>query len=205
MNQQPNPLVPDKLHLIEHAIDRHNVQTFADLGGFWGVLGGYSAYATERGLKGTLVDFNAEQLTHLEGKVSLLKGNFAHNDIAKQVRADCIFLFDVLLHQLNPGWEYVLKLYSEQANIFLIFNQQWVGTSKTIRLPDLGAKAFVIETPDAELTHRDSMLLWQWGITFDDLVNEMKFLGFRLDYFKNCGQAWQLPNFELHSYCFVKK
>jgi hypothetical protein len=49
------------------------------------------------------------------------------------------------------------------------------------------------------------MNIWQWGITFDDLLAEMRFNGFELDYFKNCGQAWQLPNFELHAYCFVKK
>jgi hypothetical protein len=202
-----DPLVPEKLFLIDHAIEYHGVKTFADLGGFWGVLGGYSLHAVNRGLTGTLVDLKAdhENLSRLVDRVSLLKGNFGTEEIAKQINVDCLFLFDVLVHQVMPDWDYVLKLYSERAKVILIYNQQWVGGRKTVRLPDLGKEAFLIETPNTEYPDfRDNFWFWQWGITFDDLVNEMKFLGFRLDYFRNCGKAWELPNFELHSYCFVK-
>jgi hypothetical protein len=203
---QADPLVPEKLFLIDHAIECHGVRTFADLGGFWGVLGGYSEYAVNRGLTGTLVDRAADRLLHLADKMTLVKGDFGREEIANQIDADCLFFYDVLLHQILPDWDYVLKLYANRAKIFLIYNQQWVGGKKTVRLPDLGKEAFLVETPNAEYPEdRNTLNTWHWGIVFDDLLAEMRFHGFELDYFKNCGKAWELPNFELHSYCFVKK
>ena len=147
MNKQADPLVAEKLTLIDHAIECHKVQTFADLGGVWGVLGGYSLHALERGMEsGILVDKKADEVKNLHPSLQTITANFALREVASQIKVDCIFLFDVLLHQIQPNWDYVLRLYRDSAKIFLIYNQQWVGTKNTVRLPDLGEDAFFIET-----------------------------------------------------------
>ncbi len=42
-------LHPDKLSLIDAAIDRLHISSFADLGGVWLVDGGYSTHALNKG------------------------------------------------------------------------------------------------------------------------------------------------------------
>src|SRR5689334_9625995 len=111
MNKQADPLVPEKLTLIDHAIGCHHVRTFADLGGVWGVLGGYSLYALERGMEsGLIVDKMADEVKNLHPGLQTITANFALRETASQIKVDCIFLFDVLLHQIQPNWDYVLRL-----------------------------------------------------------------------------------------------
>lgn len=217
-------LNPDKLDLIDYAIENFNTKTFADLGGVWLVNGGYSLHALKRMESGILVDVKADGVKAIHPKLETIAADFATRSIAEQIKVDCVFLFDVLLHQVQPNWDYVLRLYRDSARVFLIFNQQWIGTRHTVRLPDLGEDAFYIETTAIKgegsardlftkmyepfgdgRAFRDIRHVWQWGITKDDLIDEMDFNGFELTYFKNCGQAWELPSFELHAYAFVKR
>lgn len=226
-------LNPAKLALIDTAIQHYQIRSFADLGGVWLVDGGYSAYALDRGVaKGMLVDLHTEMLSEQvrsRANLKLINGNFAHYEVARQVQVDAVFLFDVLLHQVMPNWDYVLSLYAKQARFFLIFNQQWTATRRSVRLVDLGEQEFFRNTPNSKddplcrdlfaklyepcesefdnwgrRAYRDVSTIWQWGITDDDLIAEMKFHGFEPVHYQNHGQAWELPNFEHHAFLFAK-
>jgi hypothetical protein len=223
----------DKLALIDVAIRRYQISSFADLGGVWLVDGGYSTYALDRGVaQGILVDLHTEALSETVGSrpnLKLIKGNFADSQIAQRIEADAVFLFDVLLHQVMPDWEYVLSLYAKQTRLLLIFNQQWTATRRSIRLVELGEQEFFRNTPNtrddplcrdlfAKLyeaceseyhnwgarAYKDISTIWQWGITDSDLIAAMSFHGFELVYYQNHGQAWELPNFEHHAFLFAK-
>ena len=58
--------------------------------------------------------------------------------------------------------------------------------------------------PGHDRTWKDVHHIWQWGITDVDLQAKVKSLGFRMQYFKNCGRFGNLKNFENHSYVFSK-
>lgn len=223
----------DKLSLIDVVVDQFHISSFADLGGVWLVDGGYSTYALDRGVRrGTLVDLHPEMLSEAvraRQDLEIILGNFAHDEVAQRVQADCLFLFDVLVHQTMPNWDYVLSLYAKRVQYFLIFNQQWIATRKTVRLIDLGEQEFFRNTPNSKddplcrdlfknlyepcesefhnwghRAHRDISTIWQWGITDEDLVAEMRFHGFNPVFYRNHGKAWELPNFEHHAFIFAR-
>ena len=50
--------------------------------------------------------------------------------------------------------------------------------------------------PQHKRPWRDIHNVWQWGITDRDLVSKLEGLGFRMQYYKNCGRFGDLPNFE---------
>lgn len=52
--------------------------------------------------------------------------------ISKIKNVDAIYLFDMLLHQVNPDWNEVLKLYSDKTKYFVIFNQMFTKAEKTV-------------------------------------------------------------------------
>src|SRR4029079_4731018 len=118
---------------------------------------------------------------------------------------------------------------AKQARCVLIYNQQWTATRRSVRLVDLGEQEFFRNAPnDRESTfcrdlfpklyeacetestnwgsraHRDVSTIWQWGITDDDLIAEMKRHGFTLAFYQNHGRTWELPNFEDHAFLFIK-
>jgi hypothetical protein len=147
-------------------------------------------------------------------QLQLLKGNFGTESIATRVRGvDAIFLFDVLLHQVSPDWDQILEKYARTAKYLVVFNQQWTG-EKTVRLLDLGRDEYFRNTPheptnpavqelfekmhERHLEHdrpwRDIYNVWQWGITDADLIAKAEALGFRMQYYKNCGRFGRLPN-----------
>ncbi|MGK0260447.1 MAG: hypothetical protein ACI96M_003895 [Candidatus Azotimanducaceae bacterium] len=66
---------------------------------------------------------------------------------AKVPSVDCIFLFDVLLHQVNPNWDTVLRRCAEKTDCFVIYNQQWIGSPITTRLLELGHDEYFASTP----------------------------------------------------------
>ena len=228
----------DKGELIDYAFARCSPRpaSFADLGGVWGVQGEYTFYALEahRPRGALLVDnkLTTEVVNKAERhqQLKLLKGNFGTESIASKVRGvDAIFLFDVLLHQVNPDWDRILEMYAGTAKYLLIYNQQWTG-EKTVRLLDLGPGESFRNTPREptdRLYHntlyqelfdkmhelhpehnrpwRDIYNVWQWGITDADLIATVEALGFRLQYYKNCGRFGQLPNFENHAFVFKRE
>lgn len=227
-----NPLINHKLELIDLALTELKAHSFADLGGVWGVNGGYTFYALEKHkllTNAILVDTHpTNEMTERSKNFPQLKfiqGNFGDKRIVDEVgQVDAIFLFDVLLHQVAPNWDEVLELYAHQTRCMVIFNQQWIGTSSTVRLLDLGENEYFQNVPhnrhestyrmlfqklhekhpDHDRVWKDVHHIWQWGITDLDLKNKLESLGFRLQYSKNCGQFGKLANFENHAYIFTK-
>lgn len=115
----------DKLALINFAFTSQKALSFADLGGVWGVDGGYTFYTldTFNPTKGILVDAHPTELTLLQSKeysqIRFIKGNFGEKSISQEVGPiDAVFLFDVLLHQVAPNWDEVLEIYSHQTQYF---------------------------------------------------------------------------------------
>jgi hypothetical protein len=228
----PRPLLQTKLDCIDFALARMRVSTFADLGGVWGVEAGYSFYALDHGASaGVLVDTHFTDTVVGKAasypKLRLIRGNFGDEAVANEVGpVDAVFLFDTLLHQIAPDWDRVLELYARQARCFLIYNQQWVGRGRRLRLLDLGEDEYFRNVPHArdegpyaglfaklDTPHpdhggrrwRDVHHIWQWGITDADLLDKMQDLGYRFRLFANGGPFGQLENFENHAFVFNRR
>jgi hypothetical protein len=226
-------LIKEKIELIDFARQRFGIKSFADLGGTWGVDGAYSFYALESGIeRGYLVDSVLSDKVLSEKQrflgLTLIQGDFGSEAVTRQMEyIDVVFLFDVLLHQVTPNWDDILDLYATRTNLFLIFNQQFIASERTVRLLDLGKEEYLRNVPgnrDAQTyselfermyeihptwrwdrrIYRNVPNVWQWGITDHDLFNKMKSLGFGLQYYKNCGQFGDLKNFENHAFAFRK-
>lgn len=220
-----------KMKLIDFACRNQKMRSFADLGGVWNVDGGYTFYALQRHKidKAVLVDTDLTpavcEQTKAYPQLSVIRGNFGNADIPSQVgKVDGVFFFDTLLHQVNPDWNDVLRMYSNTARIFLIFNQQYTSFAKTTRLLDLGPDEYARNVPhsvdeepyrtylrDLDAIHpqhgrpyRDIHNIWQWAITDSDLIGRVSDLGFKQLFFENCGQFGNLPQVENHAFVFVK-
>ena len=233
-NKQINSLLmKDKLDLIDSAFTSLQIHSFADLGGIWGVNGAYTFYTIDKYnlTNAALVDFDfpdiVKERSNNYPQLRLIPGNFGHQRVADNVgQMDAIFLFDVLLHQVAPDWDQILEMYAPQTQCLVIFNQQWIGSDHTVRLVELGEEEYFRNTPhknteepyrdlfqklNQKLPNQDKVIwkdassIWQWGITDTDLKSKVEALGFRLQYFKNCGQCLNLKNFENHAFVFNKQ
>jgi len=206
--------------------------SFADLGGIWNVDGAYTFYTLRKyGAKyAFLVDvyFTDASLkkSRFKSNLKLIQGNFTEESVAEQIgKVDAIFLFDVLLHQVKPDWNEILEKYSKRTNYFVVYNPQWTGSENTVRLLDLGQDEYFRNVPHTkehpsykvlfdkmnEKIHpqhqriwRDFYQVWQWGITDRDLLSNMENLGYKIQWYKNCGRFESLPNFENHAFVFQK-
>ena len=225
-------LNPGKLALIDQACRQSEIASIADLGGGWKVDGGYTFYALEHWNipKGILVDLKIPPAV-LRRKdkfpgLTLIEGSFGDTEVAKQIgEVDAVLLFDVLLHQVKPDWDEILKLYAPLSRLFLIFNQQYVSSEHTVRLMDLGEAEYFKNVPynpndpkykdlfrnidaihpTSQKPYRDMKYLWQWGITDCDLVDAMDHLGFSQVYYYNWGSFGKLKSFENHAFIFHKR
>ncbi len=229
----PKSFNRDKKDLIDFIFRRCQPapQSFADLGGVWGVEAAYTFYTltTYNIETAFLIDTNFSDLVvnraQMFNNLQTIKGNFGQTAVIEQiVHVDAIFLFDVLLHQVSPDWNEILQLYSGRTNYFVVFNQQWIKSQKTIRLMDMGKEEYFKNIPHGkdepmydvlfEKMHemhpmhnrlwRDIHSAWQWGITDQDMLETMQNLGFVLQYYKNCGRYKNLDNFENHAFVFKK-
>jgi hypothetical protein len=223
---------PDKKKLIDYVFGRFTFPaSFADLGGVWNVDGAYtfytlSKYKTEYAF---LVDTDFTETVIRKGKRSaslkLIHGNFGEESVAAQIgRVNVIFLFDVLLHQVDPDWDQILEIYSRRTDYFVIYNQQWIGSESSVRLLDLGKEEYFRNIPhgkDDQLYKdlfdkikeihpghkkiwRDIHNVWQWGITDRDLTGKMENLGYKMLWHRNYGRFGSLINFENHGFVFKK-
>jgi hypothetical protein len=217
-----------KKRVIDVAFERSETRSFADLGGVWAVDAGYTFYALERfkPSRAVLVDeeITAEvrsRATH-HPELELREENFGAADVAAQVgEVDCIFLFDVLLHQVAPDWDELLRLYAPLTRAFLVVNPQFTIGEHTVRLVDLGRERYLQLVPDLPRhrevweqidafdesrgrPHRDVHEIWQWGIVDADLRARMDELGFELVHFENGGRWGDLPAFENHAFVFTR-
>jgi len=223
-------LMNEKLLLLDHAIHYLKIKSFIDLGGVWNVDGGYTFYALEKGTidHAFLVDTDFTEIVlkrhNRYPQLSIIKSNFGEKTVLDRVkRVDCVLLFDVLLHQVKPDWDEVIKMYAPYTRHFIIYNPQYTKDT-TIRLLDLGKKEYFENVPeiyssniytdifdrldDIHPTHnreyRDIHNIWQWGISDSDLVKLMEEIGFRNMYYINYGKWGGLKNFEGRSFIFSR-
>ena len=59
---------------------------------------------------------------------------------------DAIVLFDVLLHQADPDWREILKRYAENSRVMIVYNPQWTGSRRSVRLVELGREEWLKNT-----------------------------------------------------------
>ncbi len=231
----PPTFNPDKGVLIDQAFTLCDPppRSFADLGGVWGVDGAYTFYTLQkhRPERAFIADTSFTEPTRERKKawdnLTLVRGNFGSPAVAEQIgQVDAVFLFDVLLHQVKPDWQDVLKLYAPNTNVFVIFNQQWTGSNETVRLIELGKEAYFKNVPHAETEPiyehlfqkldepfrpggdrlwRDLTSVWQWGMTDEVLTQVLTDLGFDLLWTRNFGRFGSLPNFENHAFVFQRR
>ena len=224
-------LSQDKKDLIDFAFQRFGLKSFADLGGVWNVAGGYTFYTLEKYNieKAVLVDtdFTDEVRKRAQAypSLQLVQKNFGSAEVIAEIgNVDAVIFFDTLLHQVNPDWDEVLKLYASNARHFIIFNQQFTASEHTVRLLDLGEDEYFKNVPHArneepyqslfrkmydvhpqhKRIYRDIHNIWQWGITDEDLVARIKSLGFTMQLYKNAGRFGNLENFENHAFVFSR-
>jgi len=220
-----------KLDLIDFAFENLGVRSFADLGGVWGVEGGYTFHALDKHEvdKAFLVDTHPTNVVLEKARayeqLEVLKGSFGDQALLSQVAGvDAVIFFDVLLHQVSPDWDSILELYGRQTRCLIIYNQQWIGSGTTTRLLELGEKEYFRNVPhnrwrepyrslfkkleekhpDHDRRWKDVHHIWQWGITDAELTSRLAALGFRQEFSKNCGRFGRLQNFENHAFIYCK-
>jgi hypothetical protein len=214
------------------AFSKFGFKSFADLGGVWRVEGGYTFHTIEKHkvARAFLVDTHPTQRVIDTAKnfpqLSLIRGNFGDEKTVQEIgQVDAIFLFDVLLHQVDPDWDRILEMYAPHTNSFIIYNQQWVGPGRNVRLLDLGEEEYfrnapVLPTeepyvglfkkldeihPDHNKKWKDVHHIWQWGITDIDLIAKLDSIGFKLEFMSRVGKSTHLKNFSDHMFVFTKK
>lgn len=227
----PKRVQPNKRFVIDFVFDKMKPQckSFADLGGCWMVDGSYTFYTLDsyKIERAYLVDTDVTERAALRAKhypnLTVVQGNFSDPDVIRKIGPiDCVFLFDVLLHQVKPDWDEVLRNYAEIAKVIVVFNQQFTGFAKTTRLMDLGEEEYFKSVPHSKeeysdlfskldelhpqhgRPHRDAHNYWQWAITDDDLIQTMKALNYKLDFYANFGQFLQVEKCENHAFVFQR-
>ncbi|BDZ69413.1 hypothetical protein [Methanobacterium ferruginis] len=231
-NNEYKNVNPEKLSIIDITFQKNpSARSFADLGGVWGVDGGYTFYTLNKyPIKSAfLIDTNFNDAVTIKSQkhknLTLIDSNFGEKSILKQLgKVNVIFLFDVLLHQVKPSWDEILKMYSSICNCFVIYNQQFIGSENTVRLLDLGFEEYFENIPHKkedptykalfenmyeihpqhQRIWRDIHNVWQWGITDSDLKSKMEDLGFDLQYYKNFGQFPNTETFENHAFIYKR-
>lgn len=224
-------LLPEKLALIDTARRLTHFESVVDLGGVWGVEGGYlfHALSTKPLTRAVMVDTHPTETFLAKAanypQLEVLTGNFGDPDIARRVgHADAVILFDVLLHQVRPDWDDVIRTYAELSNTLIIYNQQWTGAGVTQRLLDMGEAEYFRNVPhrqnqdpyrnlfdrldekhpDHDRTWRDVHHIWQWGITDDDLIATAEGCGMRPIHRVDLGRAFRLTNFRNRGFIFTR-
>jgi hypothetical protein len=227
-------LIQDKIDLIDYFFQHNPAKAFAELGCAWGVDGGYGFhildhYEVSRGVQvdGLLTEKMKERAPNYP-QLQLIQSNFCEANVPKLVGdVDVVVLFDVLLHQVKPDWDDLLNIYAPRTKHFLIYNQQWISSAHTTRLLDFGREEYFKKIPagsenfksyvglfdrlDQPMSgepgrlFRDTISIWQWGITDADLINKLAELGFNMQFFKNGGQAFGLSDFENHGFLFTRR
>ena len=121
-------LQQDKTDLIDRACKDFGVESFADLGAVWGVAGGYTFYTLEKYHieKAFLVDTGITDEVREKKKefpqLSLIEANFGSPEVSQKIATvGAIIMFDVLLHQVAPDWDEVIRNYSKNTDHFVIY------------------------------------------------------------------------------------
>ncbi|MQX44079.1 hypothetical protein GHK58_28800 [Sinorhizobium meliloti] len=225
-------LDPIKLSLIDRAITlAPEIKSSADLGACWGVDGGYSRYVLEEHKleKAVIVDQHitsaTQEWTSHQPKAKPVTGLFGTDSTLEKVGdVDVVFFFDVLLHQVAPDWNEVLKMWAPKTKYFLIHNPMWTVGSETLRFPDYGFewfKANVVYQHEGRLKEwfanldkfdleqnkplKDVHNFWQFGITHQDMITTLDRLGFDCVFSKYLKSRSTKPWIKNYGYLFKKR
>lgn len=220
-----------KRQLIDTAFKYYNINTTIDCGGCWGVHGGYTFHALSHNSikKSIIIDTHITNTTRKRASsynnLVLVEGDFGNRNLVQSLdKVDAVIFYDVLLHQVKPDWDEVFDMYAPKTDHFIVYNQMFVGSDKTVRLTDLGMEVYLENTPyrgqedkireffdkldqkhpEHEKVYGDVHHYWQWGITPPDLINVAWKNNFRADYIYNYGNFGYLPNFENHGFLFSR-
>ncbi|MGH9247371.1 MAG: hypothetical protein ACRD29_24285 [Acidimicrobiales bacterium] len=221
-------LQPVKCRAIDAAFERVGAHSFADLGGVWGVGAGYTFYAVGRAgvERGVLVDTGitdtVRRRASSEPRLTLLDADLGHPATPHRVgEVDVVLLFDVLLHQVDPGWDEIVRRYASRCGAMAIVQPQYVAGSETVRLLDLSRPRYEALVPDSPVhaeawdrldeihprygrPWRDIHEIWQWGIVDADLDEVCRQQGFELVHYENAGPWMGLEAFENHAFVYVR-
>lgn len=220
---------PVKADLVTAAIERYHLKSLIDVGACWGVNGGYTFHALSSGNieRAVIVDGDITALTHDraagDARVELLEGDIGDPDFIERLpRCDAAIMFDVLLHQVSPDWDVFLSLYGRKVNYFIIWNQDWIGSDRSVRYVDQGLHWYLNNVGDSDAARvtawferhnetcpwlgrawRDVHYFWQWGIASAELISTMRKYGLALDHFEGHG-VWseRYPNIQKDAYLF---
>lgn len=223
-------IVPTKAQMISDAVERYGIRSTIDVGGCWGVNGGYTFHALGTGKieRAVILDGYLTQLTRQraanEPRITLREGDLGDAALIDSVPpCNAAIIYDVLLHQVAPDWDEFLARYARKVDHFIIYNQDWDG-ERTIRFLDEGPEFYRRHIPDhperleywfrnldnphptIKRRWRDVHSFWQWGITPRDVIETMRRLGFELDWFNYFG-PWspEHPKIRLDGYLFRRK
>lgn len=216
-----------KLDLLDWSVAELGLTSFADLGGTWAVEAGYTFHLLRRTEveRGVLVDsgITASVRDRAKGfpQLRLIDGFFGDPAVVDAVgEVDALILFDVLLHQVDPDWDEVLRRYAGTVKAMIIVNPQYVAADHTVRLLDLGKDCYLANVPPEQIPvdfdtldeidqryarpFRDIHEIWQWGITDADLIATMTSLGYTLVRLHNAGRWRGMANFDNVGFVFVR-
>ena len=214
--------------MIDRAFSSLDVKSFADLGGVWAVDGGYTFYALERFKieRACLVDTEFTEAVRARAKrhpqLRLIETNFGDASVVEQIQpVDAVLMFDVLLHQVDPDWDDILRMYAPATRAFVIVNPQFTARPRTTRLVDLGREGYIELVPRLPLhesvfshldeihpkygrPHRDIHEIWQWGIVDEDLDQVLGSLGFSCRERRDAGPWFGLAGFSNRAFLYVR-
>ena len=211
----PSALQVAKLRAIDFAVERVQARSVADLGGVWAVEAGYLRYALTRpGVEGgVLVDTGITETVRAvaaaDARLRLVDGEFGATSSVEAVGdVDVVLLLDVLLHQVDPDWDEVLRRYAARARCIVVVEPTWTGAD-VVRLWDLGEAGYRAATPadgaqpdwaTLDEVHprygrpnRDVHEYWQWGLPDSARRAVMESLGWRCAYWADHGQWRDVP------------
>jgi hypothetical protein len=217
-----NSIISHKAKLLETAYQLKHFKSFADLGGCWGVNGGYAFHA--RGLcdqnfeRGYIVDQYITPLTIERANeypdiqlVSAMLGSAEAIEIVGKI--DAIIMYDILLHQVAPNWDQFILDWLQVADTVIIYNQNWFKSHKSVRFVDCGldwylknvyfnnnedglrewfASHYLFDEQQSK-NKRDIHNWWQWGITPHDIIDVFASNNFDLLYTNTYGQFAAFP------------
>jgi hypothetical protein len=204
-----------KLRAIDFAVERVSARSVADLGGVWAVEGGYARYALTRpGVeRAVLVDTGLTDVVRgfarADPRLRLVDGEFGRQRSIDAVGVvDVVLLLDVLLHQVDPDWDEVLRRYAKTSRCIVIVEPTYTG-DEVVRFWDLGEEGYRANTPadgaipDWSLldephptytrTHRDVHEYWQWGLPDRARRDLMESLGWTCAYWADHGPWRDVP------------
>jgi len=216
-----------KLDLLDWTFRRLGLTSFADLGGTWAVDAGYTFHLLDHHQvrRGVLVDSGITDTVRTRAAdysaLELVDGFFGDREVVAAVgEIDAVVMFDVLLHQVDPDWDEVLRRYAASAKALIIVNPQYTGGPDSLRLLDLGREGYLANVPPEQIPvdfdHldtidarygrpvRDIHEIWQWGITDRDLIATVTGLGFTLVRLENAGRWRAMTNFDNVGFVFVR-